>query len=530
MFMMRRFFFLYICLFMRKYCLTFALSDVITKSTSTIPDEDEKIINLYLCQGETLNITCPKNFVIVFDDANFGRGHSDSERCTQFWGIESTHCDHHEHTLKVLNDKCHDQQTCLLPVDKTVFGNPCFIVTEYLYVKYHCKRQGNHGLENSNNSATFEQTTYDGKDMRDDRKGKLDRKDRKNDRKKHLCQGETLNITCPKNFVMLFDDANFGRGLSDSERCSQFWGIESTHCDHHEHTLKVLNDECHEQQTCLLPVNKAIFGNPCFFVTKYLYVKYHCKRQGNHGLENSDYSANIEQTTCDGKEIGIRDDGKSELDRKDRNNDRKKHSITTSILTTHYDKQPIINPSILTTENVHHYSTKVKKNTKEIKASMDMIIVVSALVSISIAASVTITVMCYQRHQSKHSLTRSVRQDQIITERVDSSNYTAIWYNEMTDMSLPETNENYYENNTTPREPQAITDIIQQTGDTLTEYESLSNYRTSVEQVYESESTQNQYQLLTTQRNLSVHTYESTEPELHATTESDLHQYFIVIP
>ncbi|CAG2245588.1 unnamed protein product [Mytilus edulis] len=140
-----------------------------------------------------------------------------------------------------------------------------------------------------------------------------------------LCQGETLNITCPKNFVMSFDDANFGRGHSDSERCTQFWGIESTHCDHHEHTLKVLNDECHEQQTCLLPVNKAIFGNPCFFVTKYLYVKYHCKRQGNH--EISDNSANNVQTTYDGKEIDIRDDRKSKLDRKDRNNDRKKRNI-----------------------------------------------------------------------------------------------------------------------------------------------------------------------------------------------------------
>ncbi|CAG2245587.1 unnamed protein product [Mytilus edulis] len=252
-----------------------------------------------------------------------------------------------------------------------------------------------------------------------------------------ICQTETLNITCPNNFVIVFDDANFGRGRSDSQRCREWWGIERTHCDNHKQTLKVLNDKCHVQQKCFLPVNKDIFGNPCAGVSKYLKVKYHCQRE------------------------------------------------------------------------VYH-------------ASMDMIIVVSALVSISIAASVTITVLCYQRHQSKHSLTRPVRQDQIITERVDSSDYTAINYNEMTDMSLPETNENYYE---TPREPQAITDIIEQTGDTLTEYESLSNNRTSVEHVYELESTQNnQYQLLTTQRNLSEHTYESTEPELPATTESDLHQ------
>ncbi|VDI72186.1 Hypothetical predicted protein [Mytilus galloprovincialis] len=143
------------------------------------------------------------------------------------------------------------------------------------------------------------------------------------------------------------------------------------------------------------------------------------------------------------------------------------------------------------------------QNKDKTKTSMDMIIVVSALVSISISASVTITVLCYQRHRSKHSLTRPVGQEEIITESVDESDYTSINYNEMTDMSLPETNENSNENNTTPREPQAITDMIQQTGDTLTEYESLSNNRTSVEHIYELESTQNnQYQLLTTQRNL----------------------------
>ncbi|VDI72181.1 Hypothetical predicted protein [Mytilus galloprovincialis] len=148
-----------------------------------------------------------------------------------------------------------------------------------------------------------------------------------------LCQGETLNITCPNNFVIGLDDANFGRGRSDSQRCRQFLGRESTHCDNHEQTLKVLNDKCHEQQQCIIPVNKFIFGNPCLTVTKYLHVIYHCKRKVNNGLENSDNSENIEQTTYDGKEIDIRDDRKSKLDKKDRNNDRKKHSRNSDITT-----------------------------------------------------------------------------------------------------------------------------------------------------------------------------------------------------
>ncbi|XP_076072583.1 uncharacterized protein LOC143044445 isoform X2 [Mytilus galloprovincialis] len=140
--MMRRFFLLFVYMFMRRYCLTLALSDNITKSTS-MPDDSENEINKYLCQENNLNITCPNNFVISFDDANFGRGRSDS-RCSQFWGIESIPCDNNEQTLKVLNNKCHEEQKCFLPVEKSIFGNPCTGVTKYLYVKYHCERKVNH--------------------------------------------------------------------------------------------------------------------------------------------------------------------------------------------------------------------------------------------------------------------------------------------------------------------------------------------------------------------------------------------------
>ncbi|XP_071131597.1 uncharacterized protein [Mytilus edulis] len=123
-----------------------------------MPDENENKVNKYLCQGETLNITCPNNFVISFDDANFGRGHLDSERCPQFWGIEITHCDHHKHTLKVLNDECHEQQKCFLPVDKAIFGNSCLGVTKYLNVSYHCKRKVYHV---TNTTVSFQSVNND---------------------------------------------------------------------------------------------------------------------------------------------------------------------------------------------------------------------------------------------------------------------------------------------------------------------------------------------------------------------------------
>ncbi|XP_071131595.1 uncharacterized protein [Mytilus edulis] len=155
--MMRRFILLYVCLFMGRNCLTFALSDNFTKSTS-MPDDSENEIIKYLCQGKNLIIRCQSNFVISFDDANFGRERSDSQRCSEYLGIESIYCDNHEQTLEVLNVKCPEQQQCIIPVKKDIFGNPCTGVTKYLYVKYHCKRKVNHV---TNTTVSFQSVNND---------------------------------------------------------------------------------------------------------------------------------------------------------------------------------------------------------------------------------------------------------------------------------------------------------------------------------------------------------------------------------
>ncbi|CAG2211144.1 unnamed protein product [Mytilus edulis] len=117
------------------------ITDHSTKSTTTLRDEYEsKTSTKVLCQGKILNITCPYIFVVVFDDANFGRRPSDSKRCKAFWGFESR-CDNHQNTLAVLHVKCRAVQKCILQVNKSIFGNPCFGRTKYLDVKYHCQQK-----------------------------------------------------------------------------------------------------------------------------------------------------------------------------------------------------------------------------------------------------------------------------------------------------------------------------------------------------------------------------------------------------
>ncbi|XP_063446677.1 protein eva-1 homolog C-like [Mytilus trossulus] len=141
-------FVLLICFSTRIYCLTLDLSDHITKPTEILSDEHvnpiTKVLELHVCQGNTLNITCPNNSVIVFDYANYGRGNSDYQRCSEFLGTESYACDSHERALQVLNEKCGESQRCVLLVTTDKFGNQCVGITKYLKVRYHCSRKRYH--------------------------------------------------------------------------------------------------------------------------------------------------------------------------------------------------------------------------------------------------------------------------------------------------------------------------------------------------------------------------------------------------
>ncbi|CAC5389540.1 unnamed protein product [Mytilus coruscus] len=96
----------------------------------------------------------------------------------------------------------------------------------------------------------------------------------------------------------------------------------------------------------------------------------------------------------------------------------------------------------------------------------------------------------------------------------------------MRDVSLPEIHQTRHENNTTHRERQATTAVIEQVGNNYNRYESLSTNRTSIEHIYESESIHtNQYELLTNQRESVEHTYEYTEHQSPPSTEPNLSQY-----
>ncbi|CAC5383533.1 unnamed protein product [Mytilus coruscus] len=134
--------------------------------------------------------------------------------------------------------------------------------------------------------------------------------------------------------------------------------------------------------------------------------------------------------------------------------------------------------------------------------------------------------VCYRRKKVKHPQPCGNRQDETTNDMTDSTDYTAINYNEMTDINFSKINGNKQDKIKTHRELQGNTSSVEKSENNCNKYESLGTIRNSVEHIYESECVHgNQYQSLTNERKLDEHTYESTERVLYASMEHDLAQY-----
>ncbi|CAG2190856.1 unnamed protein product [Mytilus edulis] len=113
---------------------------------------------------------------------------------------------------------------------------------------------------------------------------------------------------------------------------------------------------------------------------------------------------------------------------------------------------------------------------------------------------------------AKSSKLCGICQNTIVTERIESSGYNIINYNEMAGNSVLEMKKNRHENNTTSRPSQDTKTSIQQDDTVCNKYESLSTNRNSVEHTYESDPIHtNQYESLTKEWELDKHSYESTD-------------------
>ncbi|XP_067849278.1 protein eva-1 homolog C isoform X2 [Heptranchias perlo] len=112
------------------------------------------------------------------------------------------------------------------------------------------------------------------------------------------CDGGRLNLHCPRESTISIQSAFYGRKVPSSLLCPSLRPRntveENINCTAPT-TLQKILDECQDQQSCQLPVNRRVFGlDPCPGTSKYLRVSYKCKP--------NEYKSKV---TCEGKELKL---------------------------------------------------------------------------------------------------------------------------------------------------------------------------------------------------------------------------------
>ena len=92
----------------------------------------------YACEESQLNITCAAGLHLNVIRANYGRfsiaicnlhGNTD-------WSVNCMS----PRTLRVIRARCQGGSSCHVPVDSTIFGDPCPGTYKYVEVHYSCER------------------------------------------------------------------------------------------------------------------------------------------------------------------------------------------------------------------------------------------------------------------------------------------------------------------------------------------------------------------------------------------------------
>ena len=91
----------------------------------------------YGCEGSSLELECEEGAVISLVRANYGRfsiaicnAHGNTD-----WSVNCMS----PRTLRVIRARCQGAQTCQVPVDSTIFGDPCPGTYKYIEVHYSCE-------------------------------------------------------------------------------------------------------------------------------------------------------------------------------------------------------------------------------------------------------------------------------------------------------------------------------------------------------------------------------------------------------
>lgn len=194
----------------------------------------------YACDGDHLNLQCPRHSTISVQSAFYGQDYQKcspqqpaSQREDSLTCVVPT-------TLQKVLDECQNQRACHLLVNSRVFGpDLCPGSSKYLLVSFKCQPNE---LKN-----------------------------------KTVCEDHELKLHCHESKFLNIYSATYGRRTQERDICTSEAGwLPPFDCLSYS-ALHVLSRRCYGKQRCKVLVNNHHFGSPCLpGVKKYLSVFYAC--------------------------------------------------------------------------------------------------------------------------------------------------------------------------------------------------------------------------------------------------------------
>ncbi|XP_017822677.3 protein eva-1 homolog C isoform X13 [Callithrix jacchus] len=224
----------------------------------------------YACDGDYLNLQCPRHSTISVQSAFYGQ---DYQMCSSQKPAsqreDSLTCVAPTTFQKVL-DECQNQRACHLLVNSRVFGpDLCPGSSKYLLVSFKCQPSNFRSVFTYvDPKPTFEKRLPSAKEcvtLSDELKNKT------------VCEDQELKLHCHESKFLNIYSATYGRRTQERDLCSSKaeW-LPPFDCLSYS-ALQVLSRRCYGKQRCKIVVNNHHFGSPCLpGVKKYLTVTYAC--------------------------------------------------------------------------------------------------------------------------------------------------------------------------------------------------------------------------------------------------------------
>ncbi|XP_008834200.1 protein eva-1 homolog C isoform X1 [Nannospalax galili] len=219
---------------------------VCSKETAALADFSGYLTKLlqnhtaYACDGDHLNLQCPRHSTISVQSAFYGQDYQmcssqkpASQREDNLTCVAPT-------TLQKVLDECQNQRACHLLVNSRVFGpDLCPGSSKYLLVSFKCQPNE---LKN-----------------------------------KTVCEDQELKLHCHETKFLNIYSATYGRRTQERDVCSSDAERQPRFDCLSYSASQVLSQKCYGKQRCKVLVNNRHFGSPCLpGVKKYLTVTYAC--------------------------------------------------------------------------------------------------------------------------------------------------------------------------------------------------------------------------------------------------------------